>query len=336
MPNILLTQKCVRSCPYCFAQKHMDESPPEDMMTWENLIYIADLLETSGEKGVSLLGGEPFLHPYIVDFVLYLLERNLHVNIFTSGIMSDKMFREARKFLSNIEPDRLSFVCNVNNPEISPSSELERTRRFLKEFGRLTNLGFNIYKNDFEMDFLFQYINEFGLKRHIRIGLAHPIPGEKNVFIKKENLPQFAERFISYAPMFERFRVDPGFDCGIPLCLFSDEQLGKLYKINKGNLKFGCGPAIDIGPDMMVWSCFPLSRYQKKSLYEFDSLQDILQFYHENLHSKVRIEASGIFEKCDTCVHREDGICTGGCLAHNLTHFMNEAPIRFREVYIDE
>lgn len=28
MPNILLTQRCVRSCPYCFAKKHMGGADP--------------------------------------------------------------------------------------------------------------------------------------------------------------------------------------------------------------------------------------------------------------------------------------------------------------------
>jgi hypothetical protein len=220
MANILLTQKCVRSCPYCFAKKHMADSPPEDMLSWENLIYIADLMEASGDKGLSLLGGEPFLHPNIVDFILYLLERNFHVNVFTSGVMSKKMFSDAERALGNIHPDRLSFVCNLNDPGITPSSELKCIRNFLKAFGHFITPGFNIYRCNFNMDFLFQYINEFGLKRHIRVGLAHPIPGEKNVYIKIKDMQKMANRFMSYAPLFERFRIEPGFDCGMPMCLF--------------------------------------------------------------------------------------------------------------------
>ena len=335
MPNILLTQKCVRSCPYCFAQKHMSDSPPDDILSWENLIYIADLLVASGDKSLSLLGGELFLHPHIVDFILYLLERDFHVNIFTSGVMSKKMFRDAGNALGNIYPDRLSFVCNLNDPQSAPPSELQCIKKFLQAFGHFTTAGFNIYRCNFDMDFLFQYINEFGLKRHLRVGLAHPIPGEKNSYIKIKDMPKIADRFMSYAPVFERFRIDPGFDCGMIMCLFSDQQLGRLFKINKGKLKFSCGPAVDIGPDMTVWSCFPLSRYQKKSIYEFNNMQEIYNFY-EDLHQEVRIEAGGIFEKCDTCLYREDSVCSGGCLAHNLSHFIDEAPIRFKEVYMNE
>ncbi|NOZ37009.1 MAG: 4Fe-4S cluster-binding domain-containing protein, partial [Gammaproteobacteria bacterium] len=61
MPNILLTQKCVRSCPYCFAKKHMANSVPDDILSWENFIYLADLFEKSGERKFPLLGGEPSL-----------------------------------------------------------------------------------------------------------------------------------------------------------------------------------------------------------------------------------------------------------------------------------
>ena len=73
MANILLTEKCVRSCPYCFAKEHMDGAESDRTITWDNLIYIADLLEISREPHVSLLAGEPTLHPDFIDFVLYLL-----------------------------------------------------------------------------------------------------------------------------------------------------------------------------------------------------------------------------------------------------------------------
>jgi len=44
MANVLLTEKCVRACPYCFAKEYLKESK-ENMLSWENLIYIADLFE---------------------------------------------------------------------------------------------------------------------------------------------------------------------------------------------------------------------------------------------------------------------------------------------------
>lgn len=334
MPNLLLTQKCVRSCPYCFAKKHMSDSPPDDIITWENLIYIADLLEISNEKNISLLGGEPFLHPFVIDIILYLTERNFHVNLFTSGIISNNRFSEAEKYITKIDPKKISFVCNINDPKISTFAELESVKKFLFVFGHLVTVGFNIYRYDFNLDFIFDYINRYGLRKHIRLGLAHPIPGEKNMYIKKENLDKMVEKLISYFPVFQRMKVEPGFDCGFPMCIFSDETIGQLFKVFRTKLNFGCGPAIDIGPDMTVWSCFPLSNYQKKSIYEFSSFQEIYDYYVE-LHKKTRNELGGIFPECNFCTYRENGVCYGGCLAHILNHFLDEPEIRIKEVYPD-
>lgn len=332
MANVLLTEKCVRSCPYCFAKKHMDDSDFHTL-NWDNLIYIADFLEISNEKKISLLGGEPTLHPDFVDFSTYLLEREFHVNVFTSGIMSDAKLEEANQFLSHVSPDLFSFTCNMNHPQISNTTELARLDRFLELFGHLTTPGFNIYQTPFDINFILQNINKYNLRRHVRIGLTHPIPGEVNKSIATKDLREMAKNFMDYAPLFERLNVTPGFDCGMPLCIFEESELGMLYKVTNGKLSFGCGPAIDIGPDMMVWSCFPLSNYNKKSLYEFNSIQDIIGFYRD-LHGKIRVEVGGIYEKCDDCRHLNSGLCSGGCVAHIINGFIDEAPVRPKEVYI--
>ncbi|MFP4060947.1 MAG: radical SAM/SPASM domain-containing protein [Bacteroidota bacterium] len=334
MANVLLTEKCVRSCPYCFAKEHMDESD-QQMLSWQDLIYIVDLHEISGDKAIALLGGEPTLHPDFVDFVLYILERNFHVNIFTSGIMGNRAIEEAAKHLSGIDPNKLSFVCNINHPDITPYPEKEALTRFFKVFGHLTSPGYNIYEPEFELDFMFHMINQYGLKHHIRLGLAHPIPGEKNMYVKVEEFPLMYKSLLKYLPTFEMLKINVGFDCGFPICGLTDEEIGKLFKINNGRLRFGCGPAVDIGPDMMVWSCFPLSRFQKKSVFDFNSIQEIVTFY-EGLHSKIKTETGGIYLECDTCPYLEEKLCSGGCMAHALSKFKNEPRLRMKEVYNDK
>jgi MoaA/NifB/PqqE/SkfB family radical SAM enzyme len=334
MPNILLTQRCVRSCPYCFAQKHMDESAPDDILSWENLIYLADFLEASGERRFAILGGEPTLHPEFNNFLLYLLERNFIITVFTSGIMSPYTLQEAGDLFKSVPLDRLTFICNLNNPAQTPTTagELAAVRRFLAAFGERVAVSFNIYRLDFDLSFIFQYINEFGLQRTIRLGLAHPIPNQKNLYIAPADMGQVIDRLFSYQPLMERFRLKPGFDCGFPLCLLSDHQLAWLYRFTGSRFEFGCGPAIDIGPDMTVWACFPLSTFHKKSIFEFNSLAEIHQYF-QRLHDMVHVEAGGIFQECDACRFREERRCSGGCLAHLLTQFSQEVPLRLPEVY---
>lgn len=309
----------------------MSSSPPDDVLSWENLIYVADLLSTSGERHISLLGGEPSLHPDFTDIIVYLLERDFHVSVFTSGIMPKGKLEELASCLADAPLEKISFVCNLNSPAISSAAEVEAVKRFLGTMGARVAPGYNIHEIDFDLDFLLQYINQFGLQRFLRIGVAHPVLGAKNVHIAVSDMEKVADRLNLYMPLFERLRIKPGLDCGFLLCTFTDEQLGRFFRIANGNIKFGCGPAVDIGPDMSVWSCFPLSSFHKKSIFDFNSFQEIVGYY-QDLHAKMRMETGGVYEKCDDCVHREEKLCEGGCLSHILLNFRGEPGIRIAEV----
>lgn len=313
----------------------MTDSSPQDILSWENLIYLADFFETAGERRFSILGGEPSLHPEFNNFILYLLERNFDINVFTNGLMYDDLMTRGEVLFRDVHPDRLSFTCNLNDPEKTktPSSETENLKRFLKIFSERITPGFNIYRTDFSLDFIFQYIQRYGLRKTIRLGIAHPIAGKKNKFIKLTDIDAIFEKLLSYTDLFERLRIKPGLDCGFPLCRLSNEQLGWLYRFTGGHYDFGCSPVIDIGPDMTIWSCFPLSDFHRKSIFEFNTLQEIHDYYAE-LHDKIRTEVGGIYEDCDNCNFREENLCRGGCLAHSLNKFCNEYPLRMQELYI--
>lgn len=332
MPNILLTQKCIRSCPYCFARKHMHDAPPEDILKWEDLIYIVDFFQAGGDTNISLLGGEPFLHPEIVDYILYIISRGMHVTVFTSGVTSEKMLADAVEKFEGLSPEHLSFVVNLNNPKDTPYSENETIGRFLSAFSRFSTLSINVYRLGFDYTYALNTINKYGLQRHIRLGLAHPIPGKKNMCIPPEKMRKMAEELMAMIPVFEAFDIHVGFDCGMPMCIFTDEELGKLFKHTFCHVSFRCGSAIDIGPDMDVWSCFPLSGYNKRSLFDFKDYAE-LRHYFEEFHKAVRTEVGGLYEKCDYCDYRQKDLCSGGCLSHCLNKFVNEAKIRNAQVY---
>ena len=83
---------------------------------------------------------------------------------------------------------------------------------------------------------------------------------------------------------------------------------------------------------MSVWACFPLSGYNKKSLLEFQNHEELCRFFAD-FHNSVRVEIGGVFEKCDSCKYRQQGVCSGGCLSHSLNKFINETPIRNAQIY---
>lgn len=331
MANVLLTNRCNRTCPYCFAKKEMADSSA-NRLSWENLIYIADFLLKSGEKRIALLGGEPTTHPDFVDFVCYLYEREFEICVFSNGIMSDARLGEVKKYLTEIPAERLSFVCNLNNPNQTPApfEETRKINNFLEIMGPWVIPGFNIYRTDFELNFIFDMVLRYGMKRTLRLGMTHPLPNQENGYIRPEDIGTISERLYSFKPLLDKLRIKPGLDCGFPICKFNDDQLGWLFRLS-GSAKFQCGPAIDIAPDMSVYSCFPLSAFHRKSLFEFDNLQQITEYYACIL-GKIREELPGIYDECDGCVHRDEGLCSGGGVCQLLNKLTGEAPIRVPEI----
>jgi hypothetical protein len=306
---------------------------PDEVMSWENLAYLADFLEASGERALSLLGGEPTLHPSFVDFVLYLVERNFKVNVFTNGIMSPARVQELKDHLTAIPVEKLSFVCNLNNPKQTPAPEQhsERIHEFLSVMGPWTQPGFNIYRTDFDLEFLFEMVTRYGMKHKLRLGLAHPVPGTKSLYIKPQEMGQVIERLFSFRPLFDRFQLDFGPDCGFPMCKFSNEDLGWLYRLGGGDLRFKCGPAIDITPDMSVYACFPLSGLHRKSIFEFDNLGQVAQYY-SGIHKKIREVAGGIFPECVGCQQLSKDICSGGGSCQLMNVFPDKVIARLSEI----
>ena len=315
MANILLTHRCNRSCPYCFATGHQEGDSPENILTWDSLVSLINLLKKSDEKRVFFLGGEPSLHPQMVEFCLYSISRGVRVTMFSNGIWSEALLAGAGYQLLRLPKDMFSIVCNLNQPDIASAAELVRVHDFLSFFGNRVTTGFNIYRSDFDIAFVFEYIRRFGLQSGIRIGLAHPTPGKTNCHLKISDLPKAVSRLMSYGPDFSAHKISLFLDCGFPRCLFSDDDISLLSRLNSDEVHFGCSPIIDIGPDMKVWSCFPLIRQDPRPVIEFASFDDIYLHY-ENKLNELRTDKAGIFRECEQCHYRKAGECAGGCLGH--------------------
>lgn len=327
MVNLLLISSGTPSRPSGLAGNETSGPTGGQLLSWENLIYVADFLRASGQWQVSLGGGEPTRHPQCVDFILYLLDRGFDVTLCTDGLLRPSRLEEFRYHLAGVPIERLHLVCNLHDPVQPPISphDIQRLHRFLAVMGPWTQGGFTIQRLDFNLDFLFETISRFGLQRRLRLGLAHPVPGSQAGFIQAEEMRQVVERFYEHQQLFETYGVRPDLDCGWPLCKFSDAELGWLHRF-RGVAPGGCGPAFVISPDMRVYHCWPLSHYQSKSLFEFDSLEQ-LDRHFAHLRDEIKGEIAGIYSACDGCRSREDGGCDGGA-CQIVSRSISEAPGR--------
>ncbi len=324
MANILLTSSCTSGS----AGNETSGPTGGQSLSWFNLIYLADFLWASGQRQVSLGGGEPTRHPECVDFILYLLDRGFDVTLCTDGSLSPSRLEEFRRHLAGVPIERLQVVCNLRDPVQPPVSphDTQRLHNFLAVMGPWTQAGFVIQRLDFSLDFLFDAISRFGLQRRLRLGLAHPVPGSQAGFIPAEDMRRVVERLYSHRQLFETHGVRPDLDCGWPLCKFSDAELGWLHRF-RGHAPGGCGPAFVISPDMRVYHCLPLSHYQSKSLFEFDSMEQIDRHFSQLRHA-IKAEIAGIYAECEGCRSREDGGCDGGGVCQIVSCCIGEAPTR--------
>ena len=313
MPNLLFTDKCNRACKYCFAREKIGAAESREL-SFQDLQYVADFLDRSGVKVFNVLGGEPTLHSQFVHFITYLLAREFRLTIFSNAMVSERTVRDLVSVMKDSVFGAVRFCCNVNEKQYRSKTEEEMQDRFFSELGRQASLSFNIFSPDFEPDFLLDTIKRYSLVKEIRLGLASPIMDHDNSHVEIADyglvygkIAEFSERCLENG-------VRLNFDCGFTLCGFSDEMIGKMFK-NGVQMTFHCNIPLDIGTDLSVWRCFPLSSFHNRKLSDFRTTNEIFEYYDRILAAEKK---EGIYEKCRTCQFLEAGRCAGGCMSHYL------------------
>ena len=75
--NLILTDKCTNSCPYCFAAQEMSRDKRKNSMTRNDFDFFIDFLSKSKEHvEINVIGGEPLIY----DNINYVLDRLYAVN----------------------------------------------------------------------------------------------------------------------------------------------------------------------------------------------------------------------------------------------------------------
>lgn len=118
--SIEILQRCPNRCIYCSSHSNPQATHIIPMETIKNVI---DDAKSLGGKTVCLSGGEPFLHPYILDIVSYIACNQMDCYIYTSGIYMDDANHYKSIPLNYIESIRGMATKVIFNVE-ADSSEL--------------------------------------------------------------------------------------------------------------------------------------------------------------------------------------------------------------------
>lgn len=88
--SIEILQRCPNRCIYCSSHSNPQAT---HIISFETIKGIIDDAKALGCKTVCLSGGEPFLHPQILEIISYIAQQHLDCYVYTSGIyMKDGVY----------------------------------------------------------------------------------------------------------------------------------------------------------------------------------------------------------------------------------------------------
>ena len=309
MANIFLTDQCDRGCKFCFAKiGPWSDDYPRRALTMEEVKECLDLKWLGKRKEIGLLGGEPLCYPSLADVIQLIWAADLSPKIFTNGLYP------IPEDLASLKIDEdVRFIVNISQWDSYSLNQQKHLDQFLKTFCKHVYLSYTITDPNEDLSFLLEYISKFGLKLSIRMGIALPIAGRSNEYLPQESYREVAISFMEFAQKSAKHTIELQMDCGFVACMFETEEIGLLLSLGM-KTKFACEPAMDIGPELEAWHCFPLSKLHRVSLRKYKTLDRVngrLQELADGLREKFE---PGIFKRCGECMYRKRGQCSGGCL----------------------
>ncbi len=97
--RIAVTDRCNFRCTYCMPEQGIDFLPRQELLSYEEMIHLVQILSRMGISKVRLTGGEPFIRKNFMYFLNELtnIEGIDQVNITTNGAISAKFIPELKQ-----------------------------------------------------------------------------------------------------------------------------------------------------------------------------------------------------------------------------------------------
>ena len=320
MSNVSITQRCNRGCSYCFAEEAMRSTPRADVyMRMDEFEDVLNFLERSGVESVSLLGGEPTIHPQFAEMMDRAIGRGFRILVLTGGVIPERVMTK----LEATSKDTVSVLMNVALPGQFSHREEQKQTEVMLRLGPKVVLGLNIDHPSIPLEFLLEWIEQYQLERTVRLGLAHPIVGGTNAYLQPRDYPAVGRRAARFCFLARDSHVRIEFDCGWVPCMFPDGVLEEL-EIGPEQIGLRCNPILDMLPGRHIISCYPLATVARETLPMDHDQQWLSDRFNERLGS---YRPMMLFRECATCAWRERGECTGGCIANAMRRMQSPVQI---------
>lgn len=305
-----ITNHCNSNCPHCYAES----SSSADHVSFTDIIKVLDNCEEAGVFEVALGGGEPTLHPRLVDILKAAQKRNLVCNLATNGRQLDNRLVQifakycgavalSIEFLGKDFKKRRGFDFE----RFLASAELIKKTNLRLVFQITVSQG-NLFKITEITEFLSKY-EPYGI-----VFLTYKPVGRGENFdlplydmVNNEVLKEFKKCF----DILGKKQIKIGYDC----CM--GNLLTGLNFENKAEI-YGCSAtreSIAVNTNLDVLPCSFVTGHKLGNLNEND-LVSVWHSYQCCLFRDQFEQKIAIDKKCRTCQHKLT--CLGGCPVFDL------------------
>ena len=274
-------------------------------MAWEDFVIAVDFCRNAGLNTIHLLGGEPTRHSKFLDVLVYLNSLRLQTYVVTNAIVKPSLID------SIVDRNFSGLQFGVNSTPYFTYSTQTRgyIDYFLQHIKNPIMLGYTITASDVACRSItpildrVSLIQRFLLTRHLQFQIAVP-NGSNRDYVRFHEYTQAIELLSQWSCVLSEHGVSVGLDCHcVPSCKI--DQTNRIpITVSSKCTQF----MIDIGPDLVVWPCFPVSAIRRK-LSEFRDISDMQETFRKDLEAKgVLYEA-----ECSGCPERAQLSCDAGC-----------------------
>ncbi len=274
-------------------------------------------LERSQVADARLLGGEPTEHPDFDDYVALALDTGRVVTVFTGGLIP----AAALECLGRIPPGRIKVVLNAMVPGTDRAEWVAEQEHVCQALGAKVELGVTLDSPISSLDYLLDWIERHGLRRRLRLGVAHPSWDGANSSLRPQSARVFGGALETFIVRAEQAGVEVDFDCGFTPCMFSSRFMEEHASLS-ANIGLRCNPVIDILPEGAVIACYALSRARRLPLTDEATRDELVAMFDRELE---RLLPAGVCRDCAFCEYRSTGRCSGGCRARRALRLRPDA-----------
>ncbi|MDP2158001.1 MAG: radical SAM protein [Nitrospirota bacterium] len=299
------TARCNQDCNFCFNSR----SAVVKDMSPENALNLLDIMLALNISDLDIMGGEPFLLPWMPSFLHAAIKEGIMVNISTNG-----SFPEVMEEFRGLRPEQINIGISLEGSSGQTHNRLTNAANFekaLSSISTLVSMGLNpIVKTVVTgatmpgIQSIADLLIKLGVKRYYLIHMDLLSKADSHQ-LSAIRYPDFLSYFHSIRSMNASIEINK-----VNASCFEKQTLPKGVRCAGGVKK------LSVMPDGSVYPC---NLFQQSP--EF-SLGNIFTDAFSDIWSSPRLTLFRSFSsnKCSVTDCSNHSSCTGGCPAHAVLH----------------